>query len=88
MDDETMTDFGGVLTVILSAVAVVAMILKGFQLIMVYTLVRFGFIRPLRRISDNPEDAWPNGWHSLPETLEGIHEMVKAHVDSHDRPNG
>lgn len=66
----------GLLTLILTAIGVVTVILKGVQVLLTNVLVKEGLIRPQRR-SGEGEDAWPNGWHSLPETLAGLYAELR-----------
>jgi hypothetical protein len=61
------------LTVILSGVALVAILLRGFRWVMDQWAVKHGLIRP------DSEHQWPNDWHTLPDTLDGIYKEMQAH---------
>lgn len=68
------------LTVILSLIALAVFILRAVRSTMRDILVDEGLIRPGRRSEDT---HWPNGWHNLPDTLEGIYRIVS---DTHELP--
>jgi hypothetical protein len=75
-------DYANVLlTVVLSGIAVVAAVLKGVTYTMRRLLIDEGLIRP----GKPGVTHWPNGYHNLPDTLEGIHAEMRSHhaKDSH-----
>ena len=69
-----------IFTLIFTALGIVAAVLKGVQVVVARTLentlIREGLIRPTRRGDDDAADNWPNGWHSLPETLDGLYAAI------------
>lgn len=65
------------LTVVLSGIALAAVIIRGVKYTMRAMLVEEGLIRPGR--PGDKTDHWPNGWHSLPDTLEGIHAEIRKY---------
>lgn len=66
-----MDFFTGLLTIILSAFAVAAAIVSQVKKTVRAVLIEDGLIRPGR--PGEPVDHWPNGWHNLPDTLEGLY---------------
>lgn len=68
------------LTVILSGVALSAVIIRGVRYTMRAMLIEEGLIRPGKGDTAN---HWPNSWHNLPDTLQGIYESLpKSDTDS------
>jgi hypothetical protein len=77
-DGETLMDFANVmLTVILSGIALAAIIIRGVKYTMRAMLVEEGLIRPGK--SSATTSHWPNGFRNLPDTLEGIHSEIQKH---------
>lgn len=66
-----------ILTVILSSIALATIIIQGVDRKVKSTLrnmlIEEGLIRPGK---GNSADHWPNGWHNLPDTLQGIYESI------------
>lgn len=67
------------LTVVLSMIALAAIIIRGVKWTMRAMLIEEGLIRPGRH--GDASTHWPNGWHNLPDTLEGIYEEMRKHHD-------
>lgn len=69
-----------IFTLIFTALGIVAAVLKGVQVVvrntLQNTLIREGLVRPTRRSDEDASDNWPNGWHSLPETLDGLYLAI------------
>jgi hypothetical protein len=77
-DGETLMDFANVmLTVILSGIALAAIIIRGVKYTMRAMLIEEGLIRPGK--SGATMSHWPNGFRNLPDTLEGIHAEIQKH---------
>ena len=74
--DPLMSDASVILTLILTAIGIVGAVLKGVQVVMRQTLISEGLIRPHNR-GGGGSDNWPNDWHSLPETLDGIYAKIQ-----------
>jgi hypothetical protein len=64
------------LTVVLSGLALAAVIIRGVKWTVRAMLIEEGLIRPGRT---GEAHHWPNGWHNLPDTLEGIYNEMQRH---------
>lgn len=62
-----------ILTVVLSGIALGVFIIRGVRYTMRSMLIEEGLIRPGKGDTAN---HWPNGWHNLPDTLEGIYQSI------------
>jgi hypothetical protein len=71
--DETVNTANIVLTVVLSVIALAAIIIRGVRYTMRSMLIEEGLIRP----GTDASRHWPNGWHSLPDTLEGLYVAIQ-----------
>jgi hypothetical protein len=80
-------DFANIaLTVVLSLIALVVILGRVLLWVLNYWGVSEGLIRPRRR-GEPASNHWPNGWHNLPDTLEGIYskiQQLEAHSDVTD----
>ena len=74
-----------ILSLVLTALAIVAAVLKGVQLMFTNELVKQGLIRPQRRRGETQEENWPNDFHSLPETLAGLYVKIQILDDKFDK---
>lgn len=68
---------GGLLTLILSAIALVQRVLNGLRAVVLDVLVDTGMIKPGKR-----SEIWPNGSDNLPDFLMSLYEMASRNVDS------
>lgn len=72
-DEQAVSTTSWILSVVLSVVAVLGVLLRGVKWAVRASLIEEGLIRP-GRAGDGHN--WPNDWHSLPETLQGIYEAL------------
>jgi hypothetical protein len=80
-ENEELMDLANVvLTVILSSIALGVGIVRGVRYTMRNILIEEGLIRPGKDSSGH----WPNGWHTLPDTLEGIAGRLNDHIRVHE----
>ena len=70
-------DASDTFTLILTGIGIFAALLKGVQWVMVSTLVKYGLVRPGRRGQEDASSAWPNDYHSLPDTLAGLYAALQ-----------
>lgn len=71
------------LTIVLSMIALAGILVKGVGWAVEHALVKKGLVRPT---SDGSN--WPNGWHNLPDALQGIHDAMKEIQSLHSQERG
>lgn len=80
-----MSNVNTILTIILSLIAVIPVIAGVVGWVLNNWAIKQGLIRP--QIRGHPVDNWPNGWHNLPDTLEGIDKRLQ-HLETFHNDNG
>lgn len=60
------------LTVVLSSIALAAIIIRGVKWAVRSSLIEEGVIRPGR----DPKQNWPNDYENLPQTLDGLYKAI------------
>lgn len=66
-----------ILTAVLSVIALTGVLLRGVKWVLHSWAVEEGIIRPRRK--GQPIANWPDPWHTLPDTLEGMHKEMRTH---------